>query len=231
MSILLPHSDDELFILPFVEEQLLQGILVKIFFITSDFNPLREGESNKTLSHLAGVEICQFGILNNVRDGKLSHSSADVFTLLEKDSSILASDILVTPIFEGGHVDHDEIFKIGYALALKYKKMHLCFSLYNSYSTPLVRVATIFQGPVKGNLQTVTFSFRKGLSYLRKSFYYKSQYVVLAILFPGLVRTFILKRKIHILEVTDFNPNLPHPGRVFHSNPWKTKIKSILGLT
>lgn len=231
LSILLPHSDDELFILPFIESQINQGYVVKIFFVTYDFNPLREGESTKTLSQYEGLETIQFGKLNNVIDGKLHNSHPEVLHQLEENTFIQSSERLVCPTFEGGHVDHDEIFKITYALASKLKKPLYTFSLYNAYKTPFVRVATLFQGPVQGNKEVISFSFKSGLSYLKKSFYYKSQYVVLTVLFPGLFRTFLLKRRIEILKVTHFDPNAPHPGKLFYDNPWKNRIKSILRVT
>ncbi len=231
LSIILPHSDDELFILPFVESKLQQGFLIKIFFVTSDFNPLREEESGKMLSLYDGVEVIQFGRLNKISDGKLSSVSEDVLRLLGEHSFIKSSLYLVCPTYEGGHMDHDATFKIGYALALKLEKPLLVFSLYNAYQTPFVRVSTFFQGPVVGEKEIINFSFRKGLSYLRKSFYYKSQLVILTVLFPGLFRTFLLKRRIEILKVKHFDEKIPHPGRLFYSNPWKNRIKSLLRVT
>lgn len=231
LSILLPHSDDELFILPFIKMKMNQGHVVNVFFITSDFNPMREEESLKVLADFGDIRIVQFGRLNDISDGQLSLFAETVSDLLEKNSLIQSSDFLVTPIFEGGHVDHDGIFKIGHQLACKLQKTHLAFSLYNAYGTPFVRVASIILGPVQGTIETIHFSLAEGLTYLKKSFCYKSQRVILAVLFPGLVWTFLVKRKIEILKVAHFNPVDPHPGRIFYKNPWKNKIKYLLRVT
>lgn len=228
LSILLPHSDDELFILPLIESKILQGFLVKVFFITTDFNPGRARESGKMLSQYNEVEIIEFGTINNVIDGKLRLSSDKVLALLDIDSIIQSSQLLVCPTFEGGHVDHDEIFKISYALALKHKMPLYCFSLYNAYQTPFVRVSTLFQGPVQGEKEIISFSLKRGISYVKNCFIYKSQFVILMILFFGIFRTFILKRRIEVLKVTHFDPGIPHPGKIFYENPWKNKIKSFL---
>ena len=167
LSILLPHSDDELFILPFIKMKMNQGHAVNIFFITSDFNLIREEESLKVLAGFGDMRIVQFGRINNIADGQLSLFTEKVNELLEKNSLIQASDFLVTPIFEGGHVDHDEIFKIGHQLACTLKKPHLAFSLYNAYGTPFVRVASIILGPVQGSVETIYFSLADGLTYLK----------------------------------------------------------------
>lgn len=230
LSILLPHSDDEVFILPYIEAKLAEKCNIHVFFITTDLNPQRKLESEKVFSAFQGVHIYHFGLKNKILDGKLSEQASLVLTLLEEIPMILESNYLVTPMYEGGHKDHDELFKIGHALSVKLDKPQYCFSLYNAYQTPLVRVATLFQGPVRGQIEVVRFNISKGIKYLRNIFNYKSQYVILAVLFPGLIRTFLLKRQIEILHVSSFDPLANHPGALFYNNGLKSKLKSILGI-
>lgn len=230
LSILLPHSDDELFVLPFIERKLTEGYKIHIFYITTDMNVKRRNESQEMFSHFKNIEIHHFGQLNNILDGKLNEQNLEAQILLEKNTILKNSELLITPILEGGHTDHDAIFKIGYNLSIKFNKPLLCFSLYNAYRTPFVRVSTMYQGPAQGDIETITFSFFKGLKYLKKGFYYKSQIIILAVLFPGLVRTFLLKRKIEILWVNSFDSEKKHPGRIFYESNLKVKLKTFLGI-
>jgi hypothetical protein len=235
MSILLPHSDDEVFILPFLQQLIKQGFILKVFFITTSANQahaiIREKESENTLSTIvAGTEIVNFGRIYNILDGNLPNLHQKVLDLLLADKNIILSEGIITPILEGGHFDHDEVFKIGNLISIAQKKNHFCFSLYNAYKTPFVRVSTIFQGPVRGNLETIKFSFCEGLNYLAKCLNYKSQFVILTFLLPGLISTFLIKRKIQILHVTSFDSQSPHPGNLFYENSFKKRIKQLLGV-
>ncbi|MBC7429434.1 MAG: PIG-L family deacetylase [Bacteriovorax sp.] len=228
MSILLPHSDDELFALPFINKKINEGLKIHIFFITTDFNAAREKESEKMLSHFPEVEVHHFGKLNNIEDSSLKNCRDVVQNLLANDFIIKSSESIVTTMYEGGHIDHDEVFKIGVFLSDTLNKPHFSFSLYNAYRTPLVRVSTFFPGPVKGETELIYFSLAEGWSYLKKVFYYKSQFVALSVLFSGLFKTFILKRKIEIIKISSFDPDLDHPGKAFYKNKWKDRIKTLL---
>lgn len=230
MSILLPHSDDELFALPLINQKINEGWKINIFFITSDSNSIREEESKKMLSHFPNVTIHQFGRLNKINDGNLKNCKEIVESLLEKNSLIQSSDAILTPVFEGGHVDHDSAFIIGHSIASKLSKPHYCFSLYNAYETFFVRVSALRAGPVQGEIETINFKLSEGHSFLKKVFFYRSQFVILAILFSGLFKIFIMKRKMEVMKVSSFDPARKHPGRLFYENQMKNKIKSLLRL-
>ena len=226
----MPHNDDELFILPFIESQISKGYLIKVFFMTYDNNPVREGESSRTFDKYKEIETFQFGRLYNLMDGNLSKSSDIALKILLENQLIQSSETIVCPTYEGGHVDHDEIFKISCTVALRLQKPLIVFSLYNAYQTPFVRVATLFEGPVIGEREVITFSLYSGFNYFKKSFFYKSQLVILLVLMPGLLKTFLFKRKIEILKVKNFDPTIPHPGKLFYESQLKKKIKTVLGL-
>lgn len=227
LSILLPHCDDELFILPYIEKKSSEGCLVKVFFLLSS-EEKRQKESQKIFSRFKNIVVSYLGNDHFIADGKLKNNSEKIFGALLLNKQIMDSEVIVTPIFEGGHIDHDETFIIGQKLAKKMNKVHLCFSTYNSYHTPLVRVATVYQGMVFGKIEKIHFSFWKGIKYLRQCFHFKSQFVILVVLFPGLVRTFLLKRQIEVLQVERFDISDPHPGKIFYNNDFKKKVQAFL---
>lgn len=230
MSILLPHYDDELFILPFIDQKVKEGFKIFLYFFSTDLDPSREEESLKMLANYSSVEVVSFGIRHNIIDGKVFEKKHFIIDELRRNVHIASSDLLVTPMFEGGHYDHDEIFKVGHSLATELKIPQLCFSIYNGYDTSFVRVARIIQGPAQGLVETLRFSLSDGLSYLAKCFYFKSQWKILSVLFPGMVRLFIFRRRIELLVVTSFDQTLPHPGPLFYENQLKAKVKKILRL-
>jgi hypothetical protein len=227
LSILLPHCDDELFVLPFIEKKTSEGYVVCVFYLV-EANLQRQKESEELFSQYKAVKIFHLGSLHNIQDGKLSSSLDYIFEILSNYAEIHSCEILMTPMFEGGHIDHDATFQIGYRLGSKLKKDHFAFSTYNAYETPFVRVATVFQKIVTGKIESVRFTFLEGLNYLRQCFRFKSQFVILTFLFPGLVRTFLIKKKIEILKVEDFNPQALHPGRIFYKSALKDKVKGFL---
>jgi hypothetical protein len=227
LSILLPHCDDEIFLLPFLEKKISEGYCVNIFFLLQS-SPIRQNESQKFFSQFANVTIFHWGNMYLVPDGKLSSHTCIVSKSLLAHSNIIQSVLIIAPMFEGGHIDHDEAFLIGYKLSQELKKTFMCFSTYNSYQTPFVRVATVYQGKVLGSIESFSFSFRQGLRYLSQCRFYKSQFVILMVLFPGLVRTFLVKKRIELIRVESFDPTGMHPGRVFYNNELKKRVKTFL---
>ena len=227
ISILLPHCDDELFVLPFIEKKISEGYIVNVFFLI-EASVVRQKESEKLLSKYSLVNVFHFGTIHKIPDGKISEHQEIVFSLLKSDEKIISASSIITPAFEGGHVDHDEIFLIGHQLLRNLNKTHLCFSTYNSYKTPFVRVSKIYKGIMDGEFEQVNFSLLDGMRYLFQCFYFKSQFIILAILFPGLIRTFLFKRKIELLRVTSFDSKATHPGKIFYQNDLKKKMKAFL---
>jgi hypothetical protein len=227
ISILLPHCDDELFILAFIEQKISEGYLINVFFLL-EANLIRQKESQKIFSKYSAVNVSHLGFDHHVPDGKLSEHHERVLLLLDKNEKIQNSQFIVTAAFEGGHVDHDASFLIGNELSRRLNKDHFCFSTYNSYQTFFVRVSRIYLGKMDGEITEVRFNINDGIRYLFNCTKYGSQFVILAVLFPGLVRMFLFRRKIEMLRVIKFYPDRPHPGRLFYESNFKKKMKSLL---
>ncbi len=144
---LLPHQDDEVFLIPKIRSDLALAEQVLFFFLTEShlseqLTERRIKESQCFLKHLKVEEsqIYNIGKILHIADGKL-HQSLNAATALIKEILLKTSNeqeaqiTLVSPAFEGGHQDHDAAFVLAQRLNQKWPGPLLEYFMYHGYGT------------------------------------------------------------------------------------------------
>ncbi|MBC7458139.1 MAG: hypothetical protein H7235_07665, partial [Bdellovibrionaceae bacterium] len=133
---LLPHFDDEIFIIPKIRTDREHGhSQLFIFFMSS---PLRAKESLRFLQKLgiATEKVLLMGDKFAANDGQLLNYFNEFYSAMISLTQIHNDDIeIVCPAFEGGHHDHDAISILGRALAKSWQCNLFEFYLYHGYGT------------------------------------------------------------------------------------------------
>ena len=190
---LLPHYDDEIFVIPKIRQDLASGHSpLFVFFMSS---PLRSNESIKFLGKLgvAKESIILLGEKFQVPDGSLLNFLPQFYTeLLSQVGGEEKMVEIICPAFEGGHHDHDAISLLGRALANSWSCEILEFFLYHGYGTKgkIYRVASPLFAEKK---KTYRYSFEDRVRLLGVPFTYISQLKSMLGLWPFLVVKSILK--------------------------------------
>lgn len=134
---LLPHQDDESFVLPKIIFDVREKDEIFFFFLTENKSPaqaqVRRKESERMLN-LLGIDrqhVFFLGSELRIFDGELHFSLKKVYSYLE--SFLLKRDFfsveVVCPAYEGGHQDHDAAFIVAYALC-KQKKIDKVYEFF-----------------------------------------------------------------------------------------------------
>ncbi len=241
---LLPHMDDEVFIIPYLVDLRHQlSCEVSIYFLTKsegregrfDQN-VRETESRNSLAKiLPFAEISFLGRELEVKDLELHNNFLLQFERL-KAHLVNDCDVIVSPYFEGGHIDHDSSCIIAFELAKALRCSHLTFNVYSARSKngslykvakPIEKASTRVKVPIRSSvyLHTLLIPAR-----------YKSQLVTWLGLYSPLVwRILVLRRFGLYLDVEfDFNAK-PNFGKVLYENRgdgiyshWKSSANDFL---
>lgn len=133
---ILPHYDDEIFVIPKIRSDLKNKHSLKFFFLMN--SSLRLRESVKFLGYL-GVSkdhIFSIGEKLGTEDGSVYLHLEIIFQeLCNYLKSIDPIDEFVCTAYEGGHQDHDAASILTRTLAKKFNSKILEFYLYNGYGT------------------------------------------------------------------------------------------------
>jgi hypothetical protein len=243
-TILLPHMDDEVFLIPYlVELSEDMNCEVSIFFLTKSEGrghkydqTVREKESERAISQILPHAKIEFlGKKFNVDDLELHKSLTMHYEYLKQ---ILSEncDTLVSPYFEGGHIDHDSSCILTNVLAKELGCRHLTFHLYSARTKKghLFRVAK----PC-GDVSSVSTS-RISSGVYRNTvlipFRYRSQFLTWLGLYPGLVSRTLLLRKFVMQDTYDFDfSKPPNFGKILYENKrdgsyaqWKFYVTDFL---
>ena len=246
ISILLPHMDDEVFIIPylvFLREQKSHDI--SFFYLTKSEGrnkrfdqKIREIESLKMIELIFPEARIEFlGRKFDVED-LLLHEKVEIlfeYFLRELDGTC---DLIISPHFEGGHIDHDSASILASHLANTINTELLTFNLYSARRNygPFFQVAK----PV-GKLNRDVKVKVLGSSYLYMFLIpirYKSQIKTWLGIYPALFWRILVRRKFSLNQFPSFNPNLkPNGGRVLYENrkdgnfqDWSSTILRSLNL-
>jgi hypothetical protein len=200
---ILPHHDDEIFVIPKINHDLVSGENIKFFFLMK--SELRLKESRKFLNYLGVPQdhIISLGEKLNIPDGSV-HLYFDL--IYREIKALLTEGITINEIvctaFEGGHHDHDTSSVIARRLASDYHCQVLEFYLYNGYGTKkkYYKVAH----PV--NLVTpieYRYTFKDFLAVLIGPFIFLSQFKAMLGLWPFLLLQ-IARRHPLIMNKLDY---------------------------
>lgn len=142
---LLPHQDDELFLLPFLKTQMQQGKIPVAVFLTSGqaYAPIGKTRNKESFSYLThfGVDPSHIHFLgsdNQLDDGKLVHLLNEGWNALNKLAlSYHNISGIYTMGWEGGHPDHDAAYVLATALAEQLNVLPNSYQVYayNGFQT------------------------------------------------------------------------------------------------
>jgi LmbE family N-acetylglucosaminyl deacetylase len=215
---ILPHQDDETFLIPKIRLETLLRAPQFIFFLTKsavspNLSLIREAESTTFLKSLGVQEknILFLGSSLSVLDGTV----IDNFLRLKEElinairqvlSRSQSEDVeFVTTAFEGGHHDHDAAYILTRHMANEFKAETKEVFLYNSYRRPgkLYRVAAPYgQGHYESYIYTPSDIF----ALLRVPLVFKSQWKAMLGLWPFLFfKSFFRPLRV---RVTKYSNNL-----------------------
>jgi LmbE family N-acetylglucosaminyl deacetylase len=247
ISILLPHMDDEVFIIPYlVEVKSLSYDQVSIYYLTKSegrnlrfSQEIREKESLQMVkSILPSADVEFLGRKYNVGDQHLHESLSEIFKYLEEQLENNC-DVLISTHFEGGHIDHDSAGILTGQLAKSLGCNFFTFNLYSARqkNSSLYRVAkstewSLEQKKIKIRLPVYFHS-------LLIPYIYKSQIRTWVGIYPPLIWRFLVRRKSHLNVSPEFNPfSKPNNGRVLYENrfdgrydQWVSKIEEFVIFT
>jgi len=227
IAVLLPHMDDEVFLIPYLVNLIAQNSCdVSIYFLTRsegregrfDQN-VRETESKNSIAKILPFAQIRFlGRELEVKDLELHNNFLLQFenlkALLKNDC-----DTIVSPYFEGGHIDHDSSCILAFELAKALRCNHLTFNVYSArfkngsfykVAKPIEKLSSEIKVPIRSAVYTHTLLIPAR---------YKSQLITwLGLYLPLVWRTLVLRRFGLYLNVEfDFNAK-PNFGKVLYEN-------------
>jgi LmbE family N-acetylglucosaminyl deacetylase len=242
--ILLPHMDDEVFIIPYlVKLREQKSSDVSIYFLTKsegrenrfDQN-VREQESIRAIAKILPDAAVHFlGRKFDVKDLDLHKNLLVHFEYLK---TLLAnnSKTIVSPHFEGGHIDHDSSCILAFELAKSLGCRHLTFNIYSAraksgpfykVAKPIEKLSPRFKVPIGAAVYAHTLLIPAR---------YRSQLLTWLGLYLALVWRTLVMRKFSLFTDVAFNPNeMPNFGKVLYENRgdgsylhWNTSVNDFL---
>ena len=241
--ILLPHMDDEVFIIPYLINLAKNRTdSIHFCFLTKSEGRLnryshtvREAESALMLSRIApGCKIEFVGSKLQVEDLELHSSLNRIFEFLVETLNE-GCDLVISPHYEGGHIDHDSTSILAKRISGQFDAPLHTFNLYSGrkISKSLYKVGK----PTDSNTVIKIKVGRESFKHIMLiPFVYRSQIKTWIGIYPSLVWRFIIRGKCEINTSSDFNHlSKPNHGVVFYENrkdgtfdEWSTNIEHFL---
>ena len=201
---ILPHFDDEIFVIPKITRDIKDGHNLKFYFLMKSHERIKE---SKNFLHTLGVkssDIESVGDKLNIFDGTihlhLDKLFQELFSKLNEQQQI--SEFVCTA-YEGGHQDHDAASLLTRSLALKFQSRVLEYYLYNgsgkrgklyNVAFPINLIKPLFINYSLGNLMSLS----------KVPLFYRSQAKAMLGLLPFLLFKAVFFRKL-ILNSLEFN--------------------------
>jgi hypothetical protein len=241
--VLLAHYDDEIFLLPFINLIKNANVHLDFYYLTDSrgrngqfSSEIRKKESARYLSkcQMSSYSMQDFENQARIKDGHLHEFLEETFANVK--SIINKYDILLTPIWENGHTDHDCIWLIGDLLRDEIE--HLCFPIYSKSNTILP-----FQ--VQGINKKVIESKKIDLIKIKNNIYVMKKTIGIPWIFKSQIKSWIglypfllmnsLIRKNYIFCKTnkDFNIYFDQFNRINrvrsskNFDEWKLKVRKF----
>lgn len=219
---LLPHQDDEVAALYWIEEALSQGLDVRCSYFTqapnAALNGRRNAESLNVLTRL-GVrpENVSFeGMTLGIMDGEVQeHLNALGCSLQDKLTSEHPEKIWI-PAWEGGHPDHDALHGAVVEIATRAGILERVqqFPFYNGWDCSGPWFKVMHPLTENGPVECRTLQWQQRLRYLMQCLKYPSQAKTWLGLFPFVAAHLLFKgvqqvQRERILQ-------RPHPGALYY---------------
>lgn len=224
--VLLPHMDDEVFIIPYlVELEKTSANDIHILFLTKSEGRLnkykhgvREAESTKMLKKIVPRCKIQFlGTLLQAEDLSLHTSLDQIFKFLLKNID-QDCNLVISPHYEGGHIDHDSTSILAMKIAGEFKAPLHTFNLYSGrkLNRVLFKVAkpTELNEVIKIRVRRDSFKYIISIPFI-----YKSQIQTWIGIYPSLVWRLLVRGKCELNIACNFDHLLkPNNGNIFYEN-------------
>jgi hypothetical protein len=201
---ILPHFDDEVFVIPKIRMDLKEGSRIKFFFLMT--SELRFKESQKFLSKM-GVDkndIISIGREFQIQDSLIHENLVVIYKkILSSLTTLSPIDDIICPAYEGGHQDHDSASILSRKLARVFKSKVIEFYLYNGYGTfgRFYKVASPIN--VK-KIILIDYSFEDHSALFKVLTTYKSQFMTMLGLLPFLFfKSFLSPLTLNVLMEND----------------------------
>lgn len=193
---ILPHHDDEMFVIPKINKDLQDGHHLKFFFLMKSELRMKESQIFLTALGVKNEDIISIGKKFDVKDGVVHLSLENIYNDLYTTLSNLENvDEIVCTAYEGGHNDHDVAAILSRALAKKINVKVLEFYLYNGYGT----FGKIYKVASPGRLtKKLTYRYRLNdfMAFLKAPFVFVSQISAMLGLWPFLFLKIIFLRPL-----------------------------------
>jgi hypothetical protein len=224
---LLPHPDDEFFILPYINFLKSNNYLIKIIYFTNGVyknhsSTEREMETISVLEkfNILNEDIFFFGRLNNINDANIINSHGSIINFLNSYIFLNYHNInkIILPAWEGGHHDHDALNMIVQYTCKKYNYdiSIYQFYLYNCYNIiyPFYRVMY----PLTNiNLIYINITLLETIKVILCAFKYKSQWRTFLGLLPFAAISLLTRRGMYIQRCDfELTNERPHKGLLLY---------------
>lgn len=224
--VLLAHPDDEVFLLPFLEEFTRASVSVTIFYLTDgsgtrrQFDPTQRLEETQRFLTDIGVSatVISVGVAHYIRDTRLHESVPAVLAAIQQQLTGTES-LIITPEFEGGHPDHDACHYIGALVSDLLQVPHYSFPLYRSAGRGLLfSVMSPFEGTEPAQHALVTPVVRSTrLNFARIPIFFPSQWKTWLALYPVIMLRIMTSSNLRLMHRDTVNySERPNEGRVFY---------------
>lgn len=228
IALLLPHMDDEVFILPYLVD-LSRDLTnsIQVIYLTKS-----EGRNNRFSSKVRAAESLKMigKILPNASVTFLGDElGIEDLELHESISSVEKAVIelldpncgkIIAPHFEGGHLDHDSANFLAFKIANQKSIKLVTFNLYSArhHKSTFYKVAK----PTKGNEiihARAKYRFKSLKFLIQVPFVYKSQFRTWIGIFPSLFWRVAFRNKVLLFEVDSLQHEIPpNNGKVLYEN-------------
>lgn len=241
--IILAHPDDEVFLIPRVIE--LKASTRLIFaYLTDPGEALRTVRQNESLSVLRRFGISEedvwfIGSATQTADGALHLEAEKVLQNLISRIDFLTISItsIYTPLWEGGHQDHDACCHIAWNLKTKLpipQPQITGFSMYHGEGSSGLFFRTHIPPSIYKKATTrYRISLKSALTTVRAMFGYFSQWKTFLGLGPFIAWHSLVRRHAFYVRIEDMWPlqQRPHDGPLLYERYGRTtfeKVKSAL---
>lgn len=235
IAIILPHQDDELGIFNFLDKNRNNSkniffiYLTSGTFIKSNISKIRNLESIKVLKkfNIPKKNILFLGDELNIFDQKLYTKYNKVIPFLKRHLKKIKANVVISPIWEGGHPDHDATFLISKYLIRQLKiKKFFQFPLYNKKKYFFFNILE-FNSHRNFRYKKNLYNLKKGLKYFLNIYIYKSQRLTFFILFQSLLFHFLIKKYEILAKYNGLPLNKPQRGKLWYEKRYKFTYKNF----
>lgn len=218
--VLLPHFDDEVFVLLPLLNSRSSSSTIKFIFLTRD----ESHRKNESLCFLkdygfSSDQIIFLGDELNLPDGHLVQHLSTAKDRLQQIFSHLKPSLVLAPDWEGGHQDHDASYLLSMILSKEWECPSYHYMTYTGNNCHGYFYRVLHSNPSRSRalISNSKYSFFDVVQLLWRIRYYKSQWKTWLGLLPFLALNLILKRKVDLVHGSmSICQNPPHEGPLLY---------------